>query len=145
MSKERISASVDPEVAAFLSREDVNASGLINKLVREHMNGGVSEDYLRKLREEQVQSEIESLTTRVEKKRDELQRIRDVEVEQQEAKQEAIDERLEKLQNVKGVIDETHPTVKAIAQDHFSGDRKAALEAMRERNEELELVPGEYL
>jgi len=145
MSKERVSASVDPEVAAFLSREDVNGSGLINKLVREHMNGGVSEDYLRKLREEQVQSEIESLNTRMEKKKDELRRIRDAEAEQEQAKQDAIDERLEALQNVRGTVDESHPTVEALAREHFSNDRTAALEAMQERNDELNLVPGEYL
>jgi len=145
MSKERVSASVDPEVAAFLSREDVNGSGLINKLVREHMNGGVSEDYLRKLREEQVQSEIESLNTRMEKKKDELLRIRDAEAEQEQAKQDAIDERLEALQDVRGTVDESHPTVEALAREHFSNDRTAALDAMQERNDELDLVPGEYL
>jgi len=145
MSKERVSASVDPEVAAFLSREDVNGSGLINKLVREHMNGGVSEDYLRKLREEQVQSEIESLNTRMEKKKDELRRIRDAEAEQEQAKQDAIDERLEALQDVRGTVDQSHPTVEALAREHFNNDRTAALEAMRERNDELNFVPGEYL
>jgi len=145
MSKERVSASVDPEVAAFLSREDVNGSGLINKLVREHMNGGVSEDYLRKLREEQVQSEIESLNTRMEKKKDELRRIRDAEAEQEQAKQDAIDERLEALQDVRGTVDVSHPTVEALAREHFSNDRTAALDAMQERNDELDLVPGEYL
>lgn len=145
MSKERISASVDPEVSAFLSREDVNGSGLINKLVREHMNGGVSEDYLRKLREEQVRSEIKALNTRMETKQEELERIKESAQEQQQEQRKAIDERLEKLQNVKGQIDTTHPTVEVLARDYFGGSREEALAAMQDRNAELELVPEEYL
>jgi len=83
---------------------------------------------------EELQSELESLKTQ-------LQTSEDIE----QAKQDAIDERLEALQDVRGTVDESHPTVEALAREHFSNDRTAALEAMQERNDELNLVPGEYL
>lgn len=59
MSKERISASVDPEVEAYLSRETVNASGMINKLVKQQMSSGGDSKQLLKLRLEQIDSEME--------------------------------------------------------------------------------------
>jgi len=83
---------------------------------------------------EELQSELESLKTQ-------LQTSEEIE----QAKQDAIDERLEALQDVRGTVDESHPTVEALAREHFSNDRTAALEAMQERNDELNLVPGEYL
>lgn len=76
MSKENISASVDPEVAAHLSRDEVNASGLINSLVKKQMAGGTSERAMVELRLEQVESEIEQTESRLETltaERDQLQ------------------------------------------------------------------------
>jgi len=83
---------------------------------------------------EELESELESLKTQ-------LQTSEEIE----QAKQDAIDERLEALQDVRGTVDESNPTVEALAREHFSNDRTAALEAMQERNDELNLVPGEYL
>lgn len=83
---------------------------------------------------EELESELESLKTQ-------LQTSEEMEA----AKQDAIDERLEALQNVRGAVDESHPTVEALSREHFSNDRTAALEAMQERNDELNLVPEEHL
>jgi hypothetical protein len=37
MKKERVTVTVHPEVRAYLQQRHINASGLVNKLVRMHM------------------------------------------------------------------------------------------------------------
>lgn len=77
MSKERTSITLEPEVKAHLDREGVNSSSLINKLVKQHFTAGHDNDkQLIKLRLEQVVSERESLEDRVQRKRDEEERLR---------------------------------------------------------------------
>jgi len=47
-NKENISATVDPEVKAYTEREDVNTSGLVNKLLKMEMGEeAVNEEILR--------------------------------------------------------------------------------------------------
>lgn len=75
MSKDRTSISGDEEVIAYLQRDDVNASGLVNNLVKQHMNGGASEKQMLDFRIRQVRSELESLEGRAENKRAELERL----------------------------------------------------------------------
>jgi hypothetical protein len=145
MPKKNISASVDEDVETFLSQEHVNCSGLINKLVKQHMNAGMTDNQIRKFRERQVQSEIEMLESQLQTKESELKTIKDAVEETTERETEAIDRRLESLQDVRGVIDETHPSVEAVAEEHFQSNREKALQAFKERNAELELVPEEYL
>lgn len=76
MSKENISATVDEDVARFLGQDHVNASGLINKLVKEYKDGDDTDGAVLRLREEQLKSELESLNDQRESKRKELERIR---------------------------------------------------------------------
>lgn len=75
MPKVNISATVDEEVEAFLSQEHVNASGLINDLVRRYMHGGDEKGAMLRLREEQLRSEIEALSQQLGTKEQELDRI----------------------------------------------------------------------
>ncbi len=145
MSKKNISASVDEEVEAYLSQEHVNCSGLVNKLVKQHMNAGMSEDQIRKFRERQVESEIEMLESQLETKESELETIKDAVEESVERETDAIDRRLESLGDVRIEITTEHPSVKAVAEEHFQSDTDAALEAFKERNAKLRLVPEEYL
>lgn len=145
MSKERISASVEPAVAEYLSQDHVNASGLINDLVKRHMAGGIDKDQLREFRKRQIESKIESLESQLEIKESELDAVVETAEQSREQQQAAIDRRLEALEDVKGPVDESHPSVKAIAQEHFGGSKAQALKAIRERNNELQLVPEEYL
>lgn len=95
-----------------------------------------------------VKSERDSRNEELERLRSEVKSLEkqlETVEEMEQRKENAIDERLEKLQDVRGEITESHPTVEAVASDYFNGDTKAALEAMKERNDELELVPEEYL
>jgi len=75
MSKERISASVEPEVAEFLRGDDVNASGLINQLVKNHMDTGGGRKAMLQLRREQLQSEINEARNTVAAKQDSLETV----------------------------------------------------------------------
>jgi len=59
--------------------------------------------------------------------------------------QDSIDNRLEELETVSIEITEDHPSVQGLSREHFNGNATEALEAMRNRNEELELVPRRYL
>jgi len=127
MSKKNISASVDEEVEAYLSQEHVNCSGLVNKLVKQHMNAGMTDNQIREFRERQVESEIEMLESQLETKQSELETIKDAVEESTERETDAIDRRLKALQDVRGVVDESHPSVQAVAEEHFQNNREKAL------------------
>lgn len=75
MSKDRVSATVDKDVAAYLSQDHINTSGLINGLVKQYMDGGDGEAAILRLREEQLKSELEALSQQKEAKRKELDRL----------------------------------------------------------------------
>lgn len=98
MSKERRAVSLDPEVDAFLARDEVNASGLVNDLVKRHMNGTDGEKALRELRKEQIRSEIDSLETRAEQKREELETIDTVEAEREDERESELADAIEKAE-----------------------------------------------
>jgi len=91
--KENISATVDPEVDAYLSRQDVNASGLINKLVQNHMSGNGSNKDLLEFRKQQLEKKEGRLAERLEDTRSELsfvnKQLEEHETEQQNVLQEA--------------------------------------------------------
>lgn len=75
MGKKRTSVSVDEDVYRYLQRDDVNASGLVNQLVRNYMIGPDDGLMMLRLREEQLRSEREELQDRLENRSQELQRI----------------------------------------------------------------------
>jgi len=98
VSKERRAVSLDAEVDAYLARDEVNASGLVNDLVKRHMNGDAGAEAMRELRERQIRSEIESHESQAEQKREELQRLQEVaeeEADDREADLQAAIERCE--------------------------------------------------
>jgi hypothetical protein len=70
MSKDHISATVDEEIADFVSRDDVNTSGLINNLLKQHMTAGTTEEQMLRIRLERVEDRIEVLESQLETKRD---------------------------------------------------------------------------
>lgn len=76
MSKERTSVTVDEDVKSYLQRESVNASGLVNKLIKQHMGGGRRDEQVLKMRLQQLEDEVESLDRRLENKKEQLSRVR---------------------------------------------------------------------
>jgi len=115
MSKENISATVDPEVAQYLNREGINTSGKINKLVKQEMNAGTSERQMLELRQEQLQGDIEDLENRLETKEKMLQDVNSRLGELDEKEQENNREQLRKLKKVPN--DPGHSFVQEVAED----------------------------
>lgn len=114
MSKKRRSVSLEPDVHDYLSREEVNASALVNELVRRHMEGGMEDTAVLRLRKEQVESEVDHLKARTENKIDEL--------EQLENKLESCQNQQQKeLEEVRDILDDvphepTNPAVQTQAE-----------------------------
>jgi len=124
MTKERISASVDPEVEAYLSRESVNASGLINQLVKQQMASGVESKQLLQLRLDQINSEID---------RHESQ------LESLEKEREGIKSRLEKLKSdEKAEVRETLDQLKSVP---WAPDNPA----IQTNADDLDMEPSELI
>lgn len=92
MTKQNVSATVDPEVAAYLQREDVNCSGLINKLTQQHMSGGVNKEQMLQMRLDQVESELDSLMSRVDTKERERKQIKEQLEELRDGRDELLSE-----------------------------------------------------
>jgi chromosome segregation ATPase len=92
MSKERRTVSLDPEVDDHLSKDGVNASELVNKLVRTHATAGGSDRAMLELREQQLESELADLESRTERKRQELEQVREQLAEYRDAREDIIAE-----------------------------------------------------
>jgi chromosome segregation ATPase len=98
MTKERITATVDPDVAEFLSQDGVNASGLVNRLVEDEM-AGTNEATVQmiQLRLEQVESECESIEQQLEAKERERERLETRLAELRQEQDSRIDEVRERI------------------------------------------------
>jgi len=90
MSKERRTVSLDEEVEQYLSGEGVNASQLVNKLVKTHAKSGGNKRAMLELREDQLVSEIEELHGRIQSKEDELESVREQLAEFEDEKERKI-------------------------------------------------------
>jgi len=75
MSKDRRTVSLDPKVQQYLSESGVNASELVNDLVKTHMGAGGNERAMLELRREQVKDSIADLENQLESKRGRLKVI----------------------------------------------------------------------
>lgn len=113
MTKRRRSVSLEPDVHDYLSREEVNASALVNELVRRHMEGGMEDTAVLRLRKEQVKSEVDHLKARTENKMDELEQLENKLESCENQQQEELEEVREILEEVPH--DPTNPAVKAKA------------------------------
>ena len=91
-NKENISATVDPDVSDYVGQDSVNTSGLVNQLLKQHMNGGADEGQILDFRIQQVRSEIEELEGRLDRKREELGELQDRRSEQVETKDDVVAE-----------------------------------------------------
>lgn len=77
MSKKRRTVSLEEKVDEYLSQDGRNASELVNKLVKKHMNGGATEDEILEFRIEQVESEVNELAGSLERKETELSELKE--------------------------------------------------------------------
>lgn len=98
MSKKRTSLSVDEDVKMYLSQDSVNASGLVNQLVKQRMSGADGNKRMLELRLEQLNSEISDLENRLEHKENERAVIREKLTEHRTEREEKLDEAAETLE-----------------------------------------------
>jgi len=97
MSKKRRTVSLEEDVDRYLSQDGRNASELVNKLVKKHMNGGATEDEILEFRIQQVKSQREDLAGRLEQKDNELSTLK--ERKEQQEKQHTQEQR-EKIETM---------------------------------------------
>jgi len=90
VSKERISATVDPENAEFLDQEHINTSGLINKLVEQYRTGGAADDVIRDFRIEQLEDEADDAEKKAERKRRRVAELKAAKSETEERERDSI-------------------------------------------------------
>lgn len=100
MGRTVTSFSADDDVAEYLKQDHINMSGLINRLVRMHMNGGVDEDLMREFRMQQVRAELEDLEARAEKKRDQLEQLQEHDDRIRQEHQRNLDDALDELASI---------------------------------------------
>lgn len=112
MTKERTSVTLDEDVADYIRQDHINTSGLVNKLLRRHMEGGNVDNAIRDLRREQLKAEVNSLESQTEQKKKELARL-------DEMDEEANDISEEELRKIRQVPkDEDHPMIQEMAERH---------------------------
>lgn len=75
MSKERLSATVDPDVQEFLDMPGRNKSETINEAVKQYMKANSSDKAMLRLRKEQLESDISNLKSQLREKENELNRV----------------------------------------------------------------------
>jgi len=76
MGKQPRSFSVDEDLDELLSeRDDINASAVVNKFLREYLAGGRGEEAALEIRLTELDEEIASLETELERKRRERERV----------------------------------------------------------------------
>lgn len=80
--------------------------------------------------------ELEEKREELESLRSKLERLESEQVKQERAKQSALDERLDSMNDLNMTLPADHPSVKEIARDHFAGDVEQAWQALKQRNEE---------
>lgn len=131
MTKQNVSATVDDDVAQYLRQEHVNASGLINRLVKQHMNGE-GEDVIREFRRKQLIEEAEELKTRAERKREHAKRLAEVVEENKTEREKELKEVAEELAGVER--DPENPAIKAQAAK-VGVDPETLIEELPERDD----------
>jgi len=113
MSKERRTVTLESEVNDYLAQDHVNASGLVNDLVKRHMNGDDTDGAIREFRIRQLEEEAEEYASRAERKRSEAQRLKQAAEQRQAEKEGEISDALARLKGVPR--DAEHPAVKTQA------------------------------
>ena len=97
MSKERRTVTLESEVNDYLAQDHVNASGLVNDLVKRHMNGDDTDGAIREFRIRQLEEEAEEYASRAERKRTEAERLKQAATEKKAEKREDLNKAIEQL------------------------------------------------
>lgn len=97
MTKSRRSVTLEPDVDEYLSQDGVNASELVNDLVKNHLTGGGDKQAMLELRKEQVNGEIDNLKQQLKQKEEELATIEERLTEYRTQTEDVVKEASERL------------------------------------------------
>ncbi|MFB1066471.1 hypothetical protein [Natrinema sp. H-ect4] len=117
MSKDRKTFSLDPDVADYLDDPSINASGLVNRLLREYFEGGGSQGMMVELRKQQLRHEKQSLEQQQEVIDEELERLDEQEEKASTEYETALTPLLDTLEKG-GHVWPDHQLVKEVARDY---------------------------
>lgn len=98
--KTRRTVSLDEEVDEYLDNDEVNASALVNQLVKNHVTSGGDERAMLELRREQLKSEVQSAENTAEQKRSELETVNEKLSEYEDDIQQVLDEAADVLEGI---------------------------------------------
>lgn len=132
MSKERRTITLDPAADEYLGQEGVNASELVNKLVKNHYAAGGDELSMLDLREQQLESDVANLEARLETKREELEQIRDRKRSLKDEKDDRLDDAVDALAGRHGQLQASNPAVENWA-DKLGMPPEALVEEIQSR------------
>ena len=110
MAKERRTVTLEREVDDYLAQDHVNASGLVNDLVKRHMNGDDANGAIREFRMNQLLEEANEYEMRAKRKREEVNRLQEVAKEKEATRDEEVQKVVEKLSGVER--DPENPAIK---------------------------------
>jgi len=99
--KQRRTVTLDPEVDDYLDRNGVNASELVNELVKKHMGGNDSKAAMLQLREKQLESELATLENQREVTKEELQSVKSQLSDVHEEKQTKVNDAIEAISGIR--------------------------------------------
>ena len=110
MAKERRTVTLEREVDDYLAQDHVNASGLVNDLVKRHMNGDDANGAIREFRMNQLLEQANEYEMRAKRKREEVNRLQEVAKEKEATRDEEVQKVVEKLSGVER--DPENPAIK---------------------------------
>lgn len=134
VSKKVTSVTLDEEIADHFSDDpSKNLSGTVNMLLEQYLSGNGGELAMLELRQQQLESEVEELSGRLDTKREELEqvtrRIREIETNQTDEAVDAATELLDKFDGEVPAAD--NPAVENHA-SNVEMDPTAFVELMRD-------------
>lgn len=95
------SVNLETDHAEWMDRENINCSELVNDLIDRYRSGRSQiDDAVREMRIEQLESEVDSLSTEAERKREELDQLREEHTRAEDFREEQLPEALEALSNI---------------------------------------------
>lgn len=147
--KERNTFTLDPAQNRYLQQSSVNASGLVNQLVKQHRESQTKADAVLRYREEQLESEIREIEARLhakERELAELQERREAIQAEQASVDDQMDGLLDRMESDGIHIAPDHEDVMALAQ---ASDREpaAVIDALKDRaiEQERSITSGQFM
>lgn len=129
MSKEQRTVTLDPDLDEYLSQPSVNASALVNSLLRQYVENGGEFGTIREFRLQQLESEYEDLANRARRK---LEEYNELQASPDPSEETTVDDgrRADILDKVRMVPrDESHPVVQDAAEELGLGPSEVLAEA----------------